>query len=112
MAREIVGLIRHARAFAERLEAPEMLSIRAEWLGLEDRKLGQPGNPLVSMRSGTARDDRRVFAKTVPVAVLAEGLPALTAEMLSPVLRLFHANESVSAQDVRTWLEEFAREHR
>ena len=112
MAREIAELIRHARAFAERFEAPEMLSIRAEWLGLEGRKVGQPGNPLVSIRSGTARDDRRVFAKTVPVAGLAEVWPALTAEMLSPVLRLFHANGSVSAQEVRTWLEEFTRGYR
>ena len=109
MAREIAEMIRHARAFAERFEAPETLSIRAEWLGLEGRKLGEPGNPLEGMRSGTARDDRRVLARTVPVVGMAETWPALTAELLSPVLRLFDANGSVSAQQVRSWLEEFVR---
>lgn len=109
MAREIAEMIHHARAFAERFEAPETLSIRAEWLGLQDRRLGDPGNPFVGMRSGTARDDRRVFAKTVPVAGLAERWPALTAEMLSPVVRLFDANGSVSARDVWTWSEKFVR---
>ena len=109
MAREIAEMIRHARAFAERFEAPETLSIRAEWLGLQGRTLGDPENPFVWRRSGTARDDRRVFAKTLPVAGLAEGWPALTAEMLSPVLRLFDVNGSVSAQDVQNWSEKFTR---
>ena len=109
MAREIAEIIRHALAFAERFETPETLSIRAEWLGLRDRRLKDPEDPLVWMRSGIARDDRRVFAKTVPIAGLAEGWPALTAEMLSPVRRLFDANESVSARDVQNWPGKFTR---
>ena len=109
MAREIAEMIRHARAFAERFDAPETLSIRAEWRGLEGRKLGEPGNPLVWMSSGTAHDDRRLFTKTVPVAGLAEGWRAVTAEMLSPVLRLFDPTGEVSEEHVPTWSEPSAR---
>ena len=109
MAQEIAEVIRHARAVAERFEAPETVSFRAEWSGLKGRLLGDPENPIVRMRSRRAGDDRRVFAKTVPVAGLAEGWPELTAAMLSPVLRVFDANESVSARDIRTWSEKFTR---
>lgn len=109
MAGEIAEVIHHARAFADRFEAPEMLSIRAELRGLEGRKLGEPGNPLVALRSGTARDDRRVVARTAPVAGLGERWPALTAEMLSPVLRLFDPTGSISERDVWSWLEESVR---
>lgn len=110
MAREIAEMIHHARAVAERFEAPETVSFRAEWVGLKGRLLWDPENPLLArMRSRTAHDDRRVFAKTVPVAGLAESWPQLTAEMLLPVLRVFDANESLSAQDIRTWSEKFRR---
>ena len=60
----------------ERFEAPETVSFRAKWPGLQGRRLGDPEYPVVRMRSRTARDDRRVVAKTVPVAGLAEGWPA------------------------------------
>ena len=109
MVGEIAEIICHARTFSARFEAPETLSIRAEWRGLEGRRMGEPGNPLVWMSSGTARDDRRVFTKTVPVAGLAEGWQALTAEMLSPVLRLFDPTGSVSERHVREWSKEFTR---
>ena len=110
MAGEIAELICHARAFSGRFEAPETLSIRAEWRGLKGKKLGEPGNPLASMRSGIAHDDRRVFTKTVPVAGLAEGWRALAAEMLSPVRRLFDPTGAVSEQHVREWMKnEFTR---
>ena len=108
-AQEIAEMIRHACALAERFEAPETVSFRAEWFGLRDRRLGDPESPFVGMRTATARDDRCVFAKTVAVAGLAEGWSELAAEMLSRVLRMFDANESVSAQDIRTWAEKFRR---
>ena len=107
MAREIAEMIHHARAFAKRFEAPETVAIRAEWRGLRGRTLKDPNNPLVQLRSGTARDDDRVFARTVPVASLVEGWPALTAEMLSPLLRMFDVNQVVSAQDIQAWSNTF-----
>ena len=109
MAQEIAETIRHAHILAERFEAPEAISFRAEWTGLKGRLLGDPENPIVRMRSRTAHDDWRVFAKTVPVAGLAERWPELTAAMLSPVLRVFDANESVSARDIRAWSQKFRR---
>ena len=109
MAQEIAEMIRHARALAERFVAPETVSFRAQWSGLKGRLLGDPENPFVRVRSRMAHDDRRVFAKTVPVAGLDESWPQLTAEMLSPVLRVFNANESLSAQDIRSWSGNFRR---
>ena len=109
MAREIAEMIRHARACSKRFEASGTISFRAEWFGMQGRTLGDPQNPFVPRSSGTARDDRRVVTKTLPVAGLAEGWPKLTADMLSPVLRNFDANESVSARNVRAWLDELRR---
>ena len=109
MAREIAEMIRHARALAERFEAPETVSFRAEWFGLQGRTLGDPENPIVQFRSGTARDEWRMVTKTVPVAGLAKGWPELTADILSLVLRNFDANDSVSAQDIRDWSDKFRR---
>ena len=105
MAREIAEMIRHAHAFAARFEAPETVSFRAEWSGLPGRKLGDPPNPFVLMQSGTVRDDRRVFTRTVPVASLADGWPELTATVLAPILRIFDVCQSVSAQDIQAWSE-------
>ena len=107
MAREIAEMIRHARAFAERFEAPETVSFRAEWLGLQGRKLGDPVHPFLMMPSGTARDNRRVFSRTVPVASLTDGWLELTATMLGPILRVFDVSQSVSAQDIQAWSEKF-----
>lgn len=107
MAREIAEVVRHARAFAERFEAPGTVSFRAEWFGLQERKLGDPRPPFVSMQSGTAIDDGRVLTRTVPAASLTDGWPELTASMLAPILRMFGVGQSVSAQDIRTWSEKF-----
>ena len=107
MAREIAEVIRHARAFAERFEAPGTVSFRAQWSGLRGRKLGDPRTPFVSMQSGTAIDDGRVLTRTVPVASLTDYWPELTASMLAPILRMFGVGQSVSAQDIRTWSEKF-----
>ena len=107
MAREIAEVIRHARAFAERFNAPEAVSFRAEWRGLEGRVLHDPNHPWAERGSGSAKEDSRVVARTVAVAELAEGWPQLTADMLSSVLRMFDPNRSVSAEQIQTWSQTF-----
>ena len=107
MAREIAEVIRHARAFAERFEAPETVSFRAEWHGLQGRTLKDPNHPWAERGAGAAREDGRVVARTVPVAELVEGWPKLTAEMLSPVMRMFDPYRSVSAEQVQAWSQDF-----
>ncbi len=109
MAREIAEMIQHARAFAERFEAPETVSFRAEWRGLSGRTTRNPNSPYVGRESVPAHDDGRDVSRTVRVASLAKGWPELTADMLSPVLRMFDARQSVSAQDIQTWSEKFRR---
>ena len=109
MAQEIAEMIHHAHTLASRFEVPETVTFRAEWLGLRGRVLGDPENPLVHMRSQTARDDRRVFETTVPVAGLDESWSQLTAQMLSRVLRVFDANASLSPQDIRTLSAKFRK---
>ena len=107
MAREIAEAIHHARAFAERFEAPETVSFRAEWHGLQGRILKDPNQPWAERSGGSAREDSRVVARTVPVAELAEGWPKLTADMLSPVMRMFDPYRSVSAEQVEAWSQDF-----
>ena len=107
LASEIAAAIRHARAFAERFEAPETVSFRAEWRGLEGRMLKDPNHPWAEMGGGATNEDSRVVARTVPAAELAEGWPKLTADMLSSVLRMFDPNRSVSAEQIQTWSQTF-----
>ena len=107
MAREIAEVVRHARAFAERFEAPGTVSFRAQWSGLRGRRLGDPRAPIVWMQNRTAQDDGRTLTQTVPVASLADGWPELTASMLAPILRMFGVGQPVSAQDIQTWSEKF-----
>ena len=109
MAREIAEVIAHARAFAECFEAPETVSLKAEWRGLRGRRLKDPGNPFMEARYGAARDDGRAVTRTVPVASLRDGWPDLTADVLSVVLRLFDPRASVSAGEIRAWSERFRR---
>ena len=109
MAREIAELIAHARAFAERFEAPETVSFRAEWRGLKGRRLKDPDDSFVELRGGAAEDDLRAVTRTIPVASLTAGWPELTADMLSAVLRLFDPRHSVSAAEIREWSKRFRR---
>ncbi len=109
MAREIAEMIRHARVFAERFKVPETVSFRAEWYGLSGRTIRNPNIPYVGRGSELARDDHRNFSRTVPVASLSEDWHQLTADMLSPVLRMFDPNRSASAQDIQAWSKSFRR---
>ena len=109
MAREIAELIAHARAFAERFEAPETVSFRAEWRGLKGRRLKDPDDSFVELRGGAAEDDLRAVTRTVPVASLTAGWPELTADMLSAVMRLFDPRGSISAAEIREWSKRFRR---
>lgn len=109
MAREIVEVIRHARAFAERFEAPESVSLRAEWLGLQGRTLKDPDNPLFRWQGRLAQSDSRVVTRTVPIADLTTRWADVTADMLSAVTRMFDAVLSISPQEVLVWSKRFRR---
>ena len=93
--------------FAERFEAPKTVSFRAEWHGLQGRILKDPNHPWGERGEGAAREDSRVVERTVPLAELADGWPKLTADMLSPVMRMFDPYRSVSAEQVRAWSRDF-----
>lgn len=109
MGREIAEVIRHARAFTQRFARPETVSFRAEWRGLQGREVKDPINPMLRMMGRTARSDTRTVTCTVPVADLSSRWAEITAEMLSPVTRLFDPNYSVSAQEILAWSERFRR---
>lgn len=103
MARDIAELLRHARAFAVRLEASATATFRVQWSGLQGRTLADPNNPLLLLRSQHARDDSWVATATSPAAELTERWPDLTAELLSSVMRMFDPGQVVTAQDIRSW---------
>ena len=109
MAREIAEVIRHARAFAERFEAPESVSFRAEWRGLRDRTLKDPNDPLLRWQGQPAQSDSRIVTTTVPVAHLTSRWPNITADMLSTVMRIFDATLSISPQEILNWSKRFRR---
>lgn len=107
MGRELAEVIRHARAFAERFEAPESVSFRLEWTGLSGRSAMDPNNPLTRFRDRVAQSDSRLYARTVPIADLTGRWTELTADMLSSVTRMFDAAFSVSPNEVLSWSKRF-----
>ena len=109
MAREIAEVIRHARAFAERFEAPESVFFRLEWRGLHGRTLKDPDEALVRWHGRLAQSDSRVVTRTVPVADLTARWADITADMLSAITRMFDANLSISPQKVLAWSKKFRR---
>ena len=108
MAREIAELIRHARAFAERFDAVESVSFRAEWHGLKGRTLKDGNDPLISY-SGVAEINNRAITKTVPVTFLNHRWTDITAEILSTLMRLFNPRHSIQSQKILKWSEDFRR---
>ena len=109
MGREIAEVIRHARAFAERFSMPENVSFRAEWCGLQGWEVKDPDTPMLRMMDRSAQSDTRTVTRTVPVADLSSRWAEITAEMLSPVTRMFDPNYSVSAQEILAWSKRFRR---
>ena len=109
MGREIAEVIRHARAFAERFDAPESVSFRAEWRGLQYREVKDPNTPMIRRAGQFAQSDRRVVSLTVSVADLNSRWSEITSEMLSPVTRMFDPNYSVSPHEILQWSKKFRR---
>jgi hypothetical protein len=109
MAREIAEVVRHARAFAERFPAPESVSFRAEWRGLQGRSLKDPQSPLFRRQGRQAQSDSRVVTRTVPITDLTSRWAEITADILSTVTRMFDATFSVSSQEVNSWSKKFRR---
>ena len=79
MAREIAEVIRHARSLAQRFEAPETVSFRAEWHGLEDSVLMDPNHPWAE--KGTGATDRGQLLPMVDAAAATGG--QMSAEVLA-----------------------------
>ena len=109
MAQDIAELIRHARAFAERMDNAESVSFIGEWHGLRGRRPDQPGVPLLRSEGDVAKDDTCVVTKTVGVTDLINGWQTLTADLLSRVLRVFNPRSSVSRQQIGDWADQFRR---
>ena len=79
MAREIAEVIRHTRSLAQRFEAPETVSFRAEWHGLEDSVLMDPNHPWAE--KGTGATDRGQLLPMVDAAAATGG--QMSAEVLA-----------------------------
>ena len=109
MAQDIAELIRHARAFAERMDSPESVSFLVEWHGLRGRRPDQPGVPLIRSEGDVAKDDRCDVMKTVGVTDLINDWQTLAADLLSRVMRVFNPASSVSRQQVEAWARDFRR---
>ena len=104
MGRELAEVCWHAVAFARRFEAAESVSFRVEWHGLGGRTLREPTNPLAWRRGrGPAKQDHGMIERTRTVPELIAGWQALSAEMLSRVLRMFDPQASVSADEIDQW---------
>ena len=102
MGRELAEVSWHAVAFARRFETGESVSFRIEWHGLGGRTLREPRNPLAWRRGrGPATQDHGMIERTRTVPELIAGWQALTAEMLSRVLRMFDPQAPVSADEDR-----------
>lgn len=102
LVREIAEVTAHARAFSQRFEAPEAVILRCDWHGLKGRRLKDHTNFSNWDRYGSAQDNTGTLQRTVTVASLRDDWCGVTADIVSRVVRMFDADASISAAEVRS----------
>lgn len=96
----LAEIVRHARSFAERFDAPITVSFRCEWHGLSSRHLADIEG--LWRDRGAVSGDHRTASGTWPVSTLASDWPKIVADLSAPVARLFGVESVVTPEWVRS----------
>jgi Putative DNA-binding domain len=104
--RDIMEVVRHARAFAEEFNEVTDVCFQLEWLGLKGRLPAT--HELYQEQSYTAAStDSRKHYECVPFALVAGDAPEVVSRLFAPVYRLFNPRGEISAEYVRRYMDSF-----
>jgi hypothetical protein len=103
--RDIMEVVRHARAFAEEFGNVSDICFQCEWMGLNGR-LTTTHERYQSQRYTTSTNSRRHY-DCVPFALVAGDASDVVARLFAPVYRIFNPRGQISADYVRRYMREF-----
>ncbi len=96
----LAGVVRHARAMAERFDSATGVSFRCEGRGLSGRRADDPR--VVWHSRPLARDDSRVSIGNWAVPLLSGDWPTVVSDLAAPAMRAFMTRHIVTPDWVST----------
>jgi hypothetical protein len=103
--RDIMEVVRHARAFAEELGDVSDICFQCEWMGLKGR-FTTTHERYQSQRFTTSTESRRYY-DCLPFALVAGDSSDVVARLFAPVYRMFNPRGQISADYVRRYMGSF-----
>ncbi len=103
--RDIMEVVRHARAFAEEFEDASDICFECEWKGLKGRSTTM--HERYQLQNYTASADFRRHYDCVPFALVVGDAADVVARLFAPVYRMFNPRKQISADYVRRYMSSF-----
>ena len=103
--RDIMEVVRHARAFAEEFEDVSDICFQCEWKGLKGRSTTT--HERYQLQNYTASTDCRRHYECVPFALVVGDASDVVARLFAPVYRMFNPRGQISADYVRRYMDSF-----
>jgi len=103
--RDIMEVVRHARAGAEEFEDVTNICFQLEWLGLKGRCTTT--HERYQQKTYPASSDWRRHYDSLPFALVVGDAPEVVARLLAPVYRVFNPRQEISAEYVRHYMDSF-----
>jgi hypothetical protein len=97
LAKDIVGCVLFARAFANSFDTATAVTFRCEWIGLEARRPFDPFGRWFSSGHASA-DERRVSSSTVPLADMNGRWEKVSAKLAGPAARAVGLDHVLTAE--------------
>jgi hypothetical protein len=103
--RDIMEIVRHARAFSEEFSNVTDICFQFEWMGLKGRLATT--HERYQSEAYTAQTDWRKVYDCIPLAALIGDVPAAVSKLFAPVYRMFNPRGEISADYVRRYMDSF-----
>jgi len=103
--RDIMEIVRHARAFSEEFSNVTDICFQFEWMGLKGRLATT--HERYQSEAYTAQTDWRKVYDCIPLAALIGDVPAAVSKLFAPVYRMFNPRGEISADYVRHYMDSF-----
>ncbi|MGA8940225.1 MAG: hypothetical protein WB439_13770 [Acidobacteriaceae bacterium] len=103
--RDIMEVVRHARAFAEEFENVSDICFQCEWFGLKGRRVTT--HERYQSDIYIASTDWRRQYDCVAFGLVAADAPEVVARLFAPVYRVFNPRGDISAGYVRRYMDSF-----
>jgi len=103
--RDIMEVVRHARAFAEELKNVSDICFQCEWMGLKGRLATV--HERYQLQTYAASTDRRRYYDCVPLALIVGDPPEVVSRLFAPAYRVFNPRGEISAEYVKRYMDSF-----